>query len=242
MYKYIKSAKYDKQFIEENMMGPNAMWLAEELCEKMDLKPGMRVLDMGCGKGLTSIFLAKEYGVTVFANDLWISATENFERFKSMGLDDKIIPIHAEAHDLTYADGFFDAAFSIDSYHYFGANDIYLPEHFARLVKNGGQFGIAAPGLTREPDGEIPDSLKSVWQEEKMDDFLTFHSANWWKTTWKKSRLVEITSCGEIEDAKEIWYEWAKIAREQLGFNDDELLDADTENYLTLVYMTAIKK
>lgn len=55
------------------MLAPNAMWLIEILCEKMDLKPGMRVLDMGCGKGLTSIFLAKEFGVTVFANDLWIS-------------------------------------------------------------------------------------------------------------------------------------------------------------------------
>ncbi len=36
----------------------------------MNLKPGMRVLDMGCGAGFTSIILAKEYGVTVFANVL----------------------------------------------------------------------------------------------------------------------------------------------------------------------------
>jgi len=36
----------------------------------MNLKPGMRVLDMGCGAGFTSIILAKECGVTVFANDL----------------------------------------------------------------------------------------------------------------------------------------------------------------------------
>jgi len=241
MKKYIKSDEYDKLFIANNMMGPNSMWLLEDVCEHLDLKPGMRVLDLGCGKGLTSIFLAKEYGVTVFATDLWITATENFEHFKSMGLGDKIIPIHAEAHDLQYADGFFDAAISIDSYHYFGANDTYLPEHFARLVKNGGQFGIAVPGLTRELDGEIPKNLRGIWKEE-MDAFSTFHSAEWWRTTWKQSGFVEITSCGEITDAKEIWYEWAKIARERLGFNDDELLDADTENYMTLVYMTAIKK
>ena len=35
------------------------------------LEPGMRVLDLGCGKGLSSIFLAKEFGVQVWAADLW---------------------------------------------------------------------------------------------------------------------------------------------------------------------------
>ena len=44
-------------------MGPNPLWLLEELCEHMNLTPGMKILDMGCGKGLTSVFLAKEYGV-----------------------------------------------------------------------------------------------------------------------------------------------------------------------------------
>lgn len=37
------------------------MCLIEVLCEKLDLKPGMRVLDMGCGAGFTSIILANEY-------------------------------------------------------------------------------------------------------------------------------------------------------------------------------------
>jgi len=46
-------------------MGPNPLRLLEELCQHLDLKPGMKVLDMGCGKGLTSVFLANEYGVTV---------------------------------------------------------------------------------------------------------------------------------------------------------------------------------
>ena len=36
----------------------------------------MKILDLGCGKGLTSIFLAKEFGVQVYATDLWITAAE----------------------------------------------------------------------------------------------------------------------------------------------------------------------
>ena len=53
------SAKYDPEWVLKGWMGPNVLWLTEWLCEKMELKPGMRVLDMGCGKALSSIFLAK---------------------------------------------------------------------------------------------------------------------------------------------------------------------------------------
>ena len=81
MKKYPKTEKYDVNWIEKNWMGPNPLWLLEDLCEHMDLRPGMKVLDMGCGKGITSVFLANEYGVTVFANDLWVSATDNLRRF-----------------------------------------------------------------------------------------------------------------------------------------------------------------
>jgi cyclopropane fatty-acyl-phospholipid synthase-like methyltransferase len=73
---YPKTAKYDKQFVNDNLMGPNALKMVEELTLNLNLLPGMRVLDLGCGKGLTSIFLAKEFGVQVFATDLWITARE----------------------------------------------------------------------------------------------------------------------------------------------------------------------
>lgn len=81
----------------------------------------MKILDLGCGKGFTSIFLAKEFGVQVYATDLWITAAENFERFKKLGLEDRIIPIHANALDLPYAGKlFWCVVISADSYHYFG--------------------------------------------------------------------------------------------------------------------------
>lgn len=224
--KYYK--QYGKFFDENKMLGPNAMWLIEILCEKMDLKPGMRVLDMGCGMGLTSIFLAKEFGVTVFANDLWISPTDNYHRFVEMGVEDKIFPIHAEAHALPYAENYFDAAISIDAYHYFGTDEIYLPNYYSKLVKKGGQFGIVSPGLTREFSEGLPEAMKAYWEA----DMYCFHSAKWWKDLWQKTGIVDVTYAETIEDGKEIWRSTA----------DYDLHDADTENYLTLIAMTATKK
>ena len=77
-----RTRKYDKDFIRSNMMGPNSMMILEELVDDVPLKSGMRILDLGCGNGLTSIFLAKEYGVQVFALDLWVSATDNIRDFR----------------------------------------------------------------------------------------------------------------------------------------------------------------
>ena len=96
---------------------PNVMRLLEEA--HLPLKKGMRMLDLGCGKGLSSLYLAKEYEVTVFAADLWIAPTENYEFFRSLGMEDQIFPIYADANALPFAKGFFDAIISVDAYHYF---------------------------------------------------------------------------------------------------------------------------
>jgi cyclopropane fatty-acyl-phospholipid synthase-like methyltransferase len=218
-------------------MGPNPLQLLEELCNNMKLSSGMKVLDLGCGKGLTSIFLAKEFGVTVFANDLWIDASENLERFETAGVSDKVFPIHAEAHALPYAKNFFDAAISVDSYHYYGADEMYFPCIFSKLVKSGGQFGIVCPGLIQEFKNGYPETHKSFWNEE----MFSFHSCDWWRHLWEKTGIVEITSCYNIPDPKAIWYPWAYWAKEYLKFNDVEFLDADIGNQITLFAMTGIK-
>ena len=61
-------------------MGSNAVLLAESLSRVMDLKPGMRVMDMGCGKAVSFIFMAKEFDVAVFAVDLWNNVSDNWKR------------------------------------------------------------------------------------------------------------------------------------------------------------------
>jgi len=69
--RYPRAAKYDPAWMYEYKMGCQCLWLAESLSRAMALGPGMRVLDLGCGKALSSIFLAKEFGATVYATDWW---------------------------------------------------------------------------------------------------------------------------------------------------------------------------
>jgi cyclopropane fatty-acyl-phospholipid synthase-like methyltransferase len=234
---FIKSSKYDIAFVKENMMGPNALKILEELSESICLEEGMRVLDLGCGKGLTSIFLAKEFGVTVFATDLWISATENYERIKSMGLEDKIIPIHAEAHDLPFANEFFDVAISVDAYHYFGVEADYLTKHFAPLVKKGGEIAVAVPGLKQEFTNGVPAELLPHWFDDMT---LTLHSCDWWNNLWKTSDLVRIKEYKELNCLEEAWQDWLSCDNDYAR-RDIEMMKAEGGNYFNLVSIIATK-
>ncbi|MCL2631559.1 MAG: methyltransferase domain-containing protein [Coriobacteriia bacterium] len=242
--KYPRAAKYDQDWVEQNWMGPNPLWLLEDLCEHLDLQPGMKVLDLGCGKGITSVFLAKEFGVTVFATDLWISATDNLRRFEEAEVADTVFPIHAEAHALPFAEGFFDAAIAIDSYHYFGASESYFVDVFSKLVKPGGQLGIVVPGLKSEYEKGYPNTLESLW----IPELFTLHSAEWWRFLWQKTALCEVTACYDLVEPKALWQPWAEWSLENFekewgdgGDFDTKLLAADVNNDIALVAMVARK-
>lgn len=141
---------FSKEFLLENMMGPNAVTMCEELTKDLPLSGCRRILDLGCGKGLSSLFLADRLDAEVFAVDLWTPASENLARFEQMGYGDRIVPLHAGAEALPFADGYFDAVVSIDAYHYFGREKGFLDAHIAPLVKEGGND---RPGLSRTQAG-----------------------------------------------------------------------------------------
>ena len=92
--KYIKSEKYNTPELMAKIMGPNPVKLEEELLNGGKIPTGAVVCDLGSGQGLTSVFLAKEYGFTVYAADLWSEPEDNRRFFDEMGLSrEQIIPV-----------------------------------------------------------------------------------------------------------------------------------------------------
>lgn len=205
---YPRSAGYDPRWVVAHCMGPHPLWLLEDLLRDLPLEPGMRVLDLGCGKGLTSVFLAREFGVQVWAADLWIEPTENFARFREAGVAGSVFPLHAEAHDLKFAEGYFDAVVSVDAYQYFGTDDLYLG-YLSKFVRPGGLVGAAMPGLTAELDGP-PEHLRDHWDW----DFAVFHTADWWRRQWGRTGKVEVLSAREQEDSARLWTLWTDVTAE----------------------------
>ncbi len=230
--RYEKSSMFDAEYMKENMMGPNCVKILEEMMAQTAIKPGMRVLDIGCGKGLTSIFLAREFGVTVFATDLWISATENYERFEAMGLGDAVIPIHADALALPYADGFFDAAVSVDAYFYFGGEDAgYMDRCLAPMVKPGGPIIIGIPGIKTDLPG-LPDEMVGSVSAE---DFATFRSTRWWTQYFAASRLFETERIWEFSGFSEAWSDWLQCDDNPYAVSDRAMLRADGGRFMNII-------
>jgi SAM-dependent methyltransferase len=235
---YPRSSQYDADWLLENDMGPHPLWLLEDLAKDLDLRPGLRVLDLGSGKGATSIFLAKEYGVQVWAADLWIDPTEAAGNFAKHGVE--VTALKAEAHALPFALGFFDAIVCIDAYEYFGTADSYLA-YITSFLKPGGQLGIATPAMTREIRdlGYIPEHIKQLvgWEA------IAWHTADWWRFHWEITELVEVTSARLQESGWHDWLTWAHAISDRNGTHDPtvEMLEKDQGEYLSFALVTARK-
>ncbi|WJY36711.1 methyltransferase domain-containing protein [Streptomyces sp. P9-2B-2] len=161
--RYPRSSRYDPAWLLDLDMGPNPLWLLEDLARDLDLRPGMRILDLGSGKGATSVFLAREYDAQVVAADLWIAPEDAAIVFTEAGVGDQVQAVRAEAHALPFEKESFDAIVSVDAFEYFGTADSYLP-YLVRFLRPGGQLGMATPAMTREVRdlGAIPPHIKKV--------------------------------------------------------------------------------
>ncbi len=241
--RYPRSGRYDPAWIIEHMMGPNPLWQMEYLTRLIDLQQGQRVMDLGCGKALTSVFLAREFDVRVHAVDLWIPAGENWPRIVAAGEGERVVPIHANANELPFADAYFDAVVSVDAYHYFGIDPAYLAK-ILRFLPMGGRLGVVCPGVVREIE-EVPQWLEPYWE----DGFSTFHTPDWWRAHWESTGLVEVDRAELLPHGSEDWLLWTETSddwkRDTGGVpyeKEAAMLRADKDGLLGFVAVVATKR
>jgi SAM-dependent methyltransferase len=209
-----RTVKYNPEWMVGLDLGCPTFWLLERLCEEMKLEPGMRVLDLGCGKAGGSIFLAKEFDVQVWAIDLGVSQSENWERIREMGLESQVFPLRADAREMPFPRDFFDAIVCVNSLFFFATDEIYLRHHLIPRVKPGGQIGSVVPGFYNDFDGELPKSLpehlKQYWASCML---YTWHSAEWWRRQWLKTESVEVELADNFPDKEgyQTYLDWERI-------------------------------
>src|SRR5262247_1953325 len=225
--RFPRASQYNPEWVLANASGgANALWLTEWLTTALELRPGMRVLDLGCGRAASSIFLRREFGAQVWATDLWFSASENTQRIRDAGVEDGVFPIHADARSLPFAAEFFDAIVCIDCFPYYGTDDLYL-NYLARFVKPGGPVGIAGAGLMREIEGPLPEHLRQWWSQ----DCWCLHSESWWRRHWERTGIVDIVTSDTMPDGWQRWLDWHRIVAPD---NEVEIkaLESDRGSYL----------
>lgn len=197
---------YKKYISEETMMGPNSVRILAELLDKYPLRFAAddRILDLGCGTGLTSFVIAKETGAKVFANDLWVRAEENGKRFACWGVGEQITPVCEDANQLHFEEKQFHALFSVDAYHYFGGSKGFFQEKILPFMEDDGVVLIGIPGLKEEYAGRARELLFD-WLLEDSD---MFKSPKHWKELIGGSDRIERVETWEMDCFCKAWEDW----------------------------------
>jgi SAM-dependent methyltransferase len=229
------ASRYNPEWVRASASGgANALWLAEWLAEAVELRPGMRVLDLGCGRAMSSVFFHREFGAQVWAVDLWHSASENLERIRGAGVEDGVFPIHADARSLPFAAEFFDVVVGIDAFVYFGTDDLYLTD-LARFLKPGGILGIAGAGLTHEIDDRVPDHLAQWWEPSHW----CLHSAEWWRRHWGRTGIVDVELADTMPEGWRLWLDWQRAVAPD---NSVEIAALEADAGRLLAYVRAVAR
>ena len=138
----------------------------EMVCAKLDLAPGARVLDVGCGWGSFAIHAASRHGVRVLGITLSEpQAALARERVAAAGLDDRVEIRVADYRAL--AEEPFDAVASIGMVEHVGASQIDdYTARLARLLRPGGRLLNHGIGRLRMGDPEAgPFSERYVFPD-----------------------------------------------------------------------------
>lgn len=227
-----KTDRFDTELVRSKIMGPNTLKLTEELLEGEPIPRGSVVLDLGSGSGISSAMLAREYGLTTYAADLWSDPSENMRFFEPLGLTNRqIIPVKADATALPFAHGFFDAVVCVDSYNYYGRDPEYLGSKLLPFVKPGGMIYLAIPGMARDCHDDPPACLTVSWTPEQLD---YIHDMAWWHGMISQAPGAEIVDMREMECTREAWADWVACDNEYAR-GDRAAVEAGALDYLNTI-------
>ena len=206
----------------ELLMGPNSLRILEELLAKhpLQLTSADILLDLGCGKGLTSLAAARETPAQVYAADLWLSEEENEARFARWGVGDRVTAFQEDAAQLDFDQNLFSALISVDAYHYFATDESFFAEKILPFLKDGATVLIGIPGV-KEAYAHSGEELLSPWLGE---DAYMFKSPAQWQAiigTHERIASVETWEMGCFDAA---WAEWFATGHEY-AYDDRQFFD-----------------
>jgi SAM-dependent methyltransferase len=221
---YPELAGYTRDELYEDCFGGGGLYLAARMARALRLRPGDVVLDLGCGKGPSAIFLAKHFGVKVIAVDLWTSATFLNQKFTQRGYRDRIIPLNLDAtQELPFAEDYFDAICCMNSFNFYGGSVEYL-RHLLKHLKPGGPLCLGSEVLSDEFTAEQLQHPPYVYAfqlpppNEHVDvfegDFKKQHTPQWWRDLFEASGLLQVEHCAELDDADVIYEELVRYEHE----------------------------
>merc|ERR1712168_1328305 len=89
-----------------------------EFCSQLGLRPGMKVLDIGCGTGGSAFYMAREFGVDVHGIDLasnMIGIAQDYRAEMEPAVKHRVQFYIEDALTMEYPENFYDVVYSRDT-------------------------------------------------------------------------------------------------------------------------------
>jgi len=192
-----------------------------DLVAYLRIKPGDRVLDLGCGAGGISEYISDESGAQVTGLDYAASAIETADS-RTEAKRDRLTFVQGDMNSLEFADKSFDKVISIDTIYWVADIDAALAA-ITRLLKPGGRLGIFVantPQIEDKPGAYEPDGTWIARSLRKQElDYDVHDYTQSFLQFWPRLRKVALELKDEfIAEGNEVIF-------------DSFMLDAD-EDYL----------
>lgn len=240
---YDLSNEFYRLFLDQDMQYSCAYWPREDIsleeaqelkkahiAAKLNLKPGMSVLDIGCGWGGMAIYIAQKYdckvvGVTLSEEQLALGR----ERVKTLGLEDKVELRFQDYRDVKET---FDAIVSVGMFEHVGV--AHYQEFFTAVrerLTDGGAALIHSIGRKGGPGTTGAWIRKYIfpggYSPALSETFAEIEKAGLWVTDCEILRLHYALTLAE-------WSKRFQANREKVAEMFDESFCRMWEFYLTI--------
>lgn len=189
------------------ILHPGGLNKTDEMARKCGVEKGKKVLDIGCGKGVTACYLAQKYGCEVVGIDISEKMIEYAnEMARRKGLETLVSFRVADAHNLPFEDETFDIVIAecttvlLDKERAF--------HEFIRVLKPSGYIGDLEMLWRKQPPNELIDKTFEVWGGFKT---MTLKE---WRQFFERMGLTEVVAIDFSDEIPDM----EKAFREELGF------------------------
>lgn len=244
-----KSLQYtDMETIYAQCSGPGGLRLAEFIADKMEVKEGKRLVDIGTYRGYQTCFMAKEYGVDIVGVDPWDDRELGVPHIDllmknavSLGVEKQIMGIKTGVPESMLPTACFDYAYSttaLEMVRGYQGEDVYLEslKEIRRILRNGGVFGLGEP---MHFDVPVPDDLAPHVKDNQWEKcFATLEETE----EAVKQAGFSILQSGYCEDADDWWKEFIEHSPAHDVVEDDVMVIRNNQKrWLSFGYVIAAK-
>jgi len=179
------------QHVGLTVIHPGGLAATSRLAETCGIGVGDRVLDLGCGKGTTAIYLARKCGCDVTGIDLSDElVAQGVELARRARVSHRTQFQVADAHSLPFSDGEFDVVVS-QAVLVLVKDKSRVIREALRVTKPGGSVGWLELSWQRAPSPDFLQSVSDVLCAYCMQNVETFLD---WQSRFREAGLADLSA------------------------------------------------